>query len=86
MKLCSVIHHRELIDPKSILKRIFTKEKLKSAACDWGIQNEKNALEEYAIELNVNKTKQENVRLIIKSKRPWLGASHDALVNGDTVP
>ena len=45
----SVIHRREHIDPKSILKRIFSKEKFKNVACDWGIQNEKNALEEHAI-------------------------------------
>ena len=67
------------------VKRIFTKEKIKRAACDWGIQNEKNALEEYAIKLNLNKTKLENVGLIINSKWPWLDASPDALADGDIV-
>ena len=51
---------RKHIQPKFVLERILTKEKFKIAACDWGIQNEKNALGEYAIKLNLNKTKLEN--------------------------
>ena len=52
-----VINLRKHIQPKFVLKRILTKEKFKIAACDWGIQNEKNALGEYAIKLNLNQTK-----------------------------
>ena len=48
---------RKHIQPKFVLERILTKEKFKIAACDWGIQNEKNALGEYAIKLNLNQTK-----------------------------
>ena len=59
---------RKHIQPKFVLERILTKEKFKIAACDWGIQNEKNALGEYAIKLNLNKTKLENVGLIINPK------------------
>ena len=51
---------RKHIQPKFVLEKILTKEKFKIAACDWGIQNEKNALGEYAIKLNLNKTKLEN--------------------------
>ena len=57
----SVINRREHIESRSILKRIFTKEIFKTAACDWGIQNKKNALEEHAIKLNLTKTRLENV-------------------------
>ena len=81
----SLITRKEHIQPKSILKRICTKEKIKSATCDWGIQNEKKAFEEYAIKLNLNKTKLENVGLIINPRWPWLGASPDALVDSDKV-
>ena len=35
--------------------------------------------------MNLNKTKLENVGLIINSKWPWLDASPDALVDGDIV-
>ena len=35
----SVTNRREHIEPKLIFKIIFTEEKVKSAACDWGIQN-----------------------------------------------
>ena len=45
----------------------------------------KNALEGYAMKLNLNKTKLENVGLIINSKWPWLDASPDALADGDVV-
>ena len=67
------------------VKRIFTKEKIKRAACDWVSRTKKDALEEYAIKLNLNKTKLENVGLIINSKWPWLDASPDALADGDVV-
>ena len=53
----SVMNLRKHIQPKFVLERILTREKFKIAACDWGIQNEKNASGEYAIKLNLSKTK-----------------------------
>ena len=50
-----------------------------------GYPERKKALEEYAIKLNLNKTKLESVGLIINPKWPWLGASPDALVDSDIV-
>ena len=43
-------------------------------------RTKRNAFEEYAIKLSLNKTKLKNVGLIINPKWPWLGASPDALV------
>ena len=81
----AVINRRQNVHPTSLLKRLFSDSKFSSAACDWGSQNEKNALNKYCEKLGLESNLIENTSLIINPKWPWLGASPDGIVGGEIV-
>ena len=78
-----VVRRRDNIYPKSILEQIQRcKEgkRLKTAAIQWGVENEKIALAMYKEKLD-NMHSVIECGLMINPKWPWLGASPDGLVS-----
>ncbi len=80
-----IVRRRENIFPKSIIEQIgkgIETRKLKTAALQWGIDNEKVALAKYKQEFSESYQVIE-CGLMINPKWPWLGASPDGLLAQD---
>ena len=79
----SVLNRRKSIYPKSIVNKITQQTQTRNASCQWGIQNEHNALLRYH-QLKCEANEEVDVcaacGLVVNPKWPWLGASPDALI------
>ena len=77
-----VMKRRKNIYPKSIVEKIQKPNKICSASCRWGIDNEQKALDRYhnlKEEINQHVDLCAACGLVVNPKWPWLGASPDVL-------
>ena len=77
-----IVNRRKNVYPNSLLKTLLTREKFKSSACKWGLDNEKVVTSRYETLKNVNVT---HCGLVINPRWPWLACSPDGLVEQKAI-
>ena len=79
-----VIKRRKSIHPKSIISKVTKQIQTRNASCQWGIENEQNALvryHQYKVSINEHVDICSACGLVVNPRWPWLGASPDALIS-----